>query len=293
MGLQKYWRDSSGNVFWVNASGQTASMPGDWRKIGSTEYGHSAIIDTVWQTNFEEQFTIDSKVHDIVKKLESMRPQETLSHTSVGLAAHFQDGHQNIPDTCYYHHIKEPLRRELLLLICSLLIRSPANRFAYENAPLIAGLPPNQDVGKINMRAIYKSAKKICRLGKASNQYFVLLHSPEKRFVFGDGALDWLTESVMTNRLHGQALIALTPSICIYVTTPLAMGSSINCASLIATSFMVDQVNEIIQIYSKERLFYCGPPPRLSENFLANQFLAHRVKHDPFLASLDKIAGLA
>jgi len=55
---------------------------------------------------------------------------------------------------------------------------------------------------------------------------------------------------------------------------------------------MVDSVNEITQIYSKDKLYFLGRSPKLSDAFRQAQFLEHREKTDALIEMLGEIAGI-
>ena len=55
---------------------------------------------------------------------------------------------------------------------------------------------------------------------------------------------------------------------------------------------MVDWVNDITQIYSKDKLFFLGNPPKITDAFRQRQFLEHKEKTDALIDMLDEIAGI-
>jgi hypothetical protein len=55
---------------------------------------------------------------------------------------------------------------------------------------------------------------------------------------------------------------------------------------------MVDWVNDITQIYSKDKLFFLGKPPKITDAFRQRQFLEHKEKTDALIEMLDEIAGI-
>lgn len=152
--------------------------------------------------------------------------------------------------------------------------------------------PPDEEVGKANMRQNYLAAKKLCETGRLSHQFFVIIHSRFKKFVFGDGSLDWLTGSLMMERVDGRALIPLTPNICVYFCTPRSMRPTMNCASFSAAPWMVDRINDIVQIYAGERIFFLGAPPEIKDSFRQKQFLEHKERTDYLIEMLDEVAGI-
>ena len=245
-----------------------------------------------WETNFESDFDIDNEVHVIVDRLKSLKPYGRIPSEFLGLLKLLFRKDKSLRDMCKFYDLNEQLHRSLLLLMHSLLIRSPAKRYRYEHYPGMIGLPPDENVGKANMSQNYAIAKRLCRNGFTSNQYFILLHSPLKKFIFGDGSLDWLTDGLIAGRISGRAIVSLTPFLCVYFCTPMRMHPSPNCASLSVAPWVVDWINEITQIYSKDKLFFLGKAPILTNEFRGRKFLEHETKADELIDMLDKIAGI-
>lgn len=292
VGLQSYWADRAGCVSWIEPDGRIGRKRFDNRKIGLKIHGHTIFRGTVWEANFEDDFDIDNEVHRVIPALQGMKPLGRTPKELFTLIKVLSKNDRSLRDLCKFYHLEEELHRNLLLLFHSLLIRSPGNRSRYEGCPRMIDLPPDEEAGKGNMVQNYRIAKKICQQGPISNQYFVLLHSPLKKFIFGDGSLDWLTSGLLANRISGRALLPLTPHLCVYFCTPTSMRSTPNCASLSVAPWMVSWVNDITQIYSKERLFFLGRPPKITDAFRQHQFLEHKEKKDALIDMLDEIAGI-
>ncbi|WP_210168344.1 hypothetical protein [Devosia sp. Root685] len=288
VGLQSYWSDRNGDVSWIDPDGSVGKKKSANRQIGYKIHGHTMLRGGVWETNFESDFDIDDQVHDIIAYLRQLSP---LGHTLSEFMALLRLGlkkDRKLADLCKIHHISDQRSRDLLLLLYSLLIRSPSNRFKNASFPSHFGLPMSDDVGKANMRQSYLLAKGACQSGVLTNRFFVVLHSDWKNFICGDGYLDWLSGSLPSVR--GRALIPLTPNLCIYVCTPRVMRKDRNCASLRAAPWMVDQINEIVQIYSKDKLFFRGRRPQLTNEFTKRQFLEHSDYSVDLLDMFDEIA---
>ena len=290
--LQHYWADKRGYVSWIEPSGKISRKQATNRKIGYKIHGHTIFRGSNWESNFENEFDIDNEVHVIVDTLKGLKPYGRTPSELIALIKLLFKKDRTLADMCHFYHLNDQLHCNLLLLIHSFLIRSPARRYRYAQYPTIAGLPPDENVGKANMSQNYASAKKLCQEGFISNQYFVLLHSPLKNFLFGDGSLDWLTDGLVSGRIDGRALVSLTPHLCVYFCTPKRMHPTPNCASLSVAPWMVDQVNEIIQIYSRDKLFFLGRAPKLTEAFQQGSFLEHKQRADVLIALLDEIAGI-
>lgn len=291
--LQRYWADKHGDVWWIEPSGKIDKKRFHNRKIGSKRHGHTMRKGKgVWETNFERDFDIDDKIHTIVSTLKTLRPLGSHLFDLTKIFSLFFKKSRSIQNGCNFYHLEEQFHRDLILLIHSLLIRSPGFRDRFERFPMQFGLPRSEDVGKANMHQNYQIAKKLCSSGLISLQSFVLLHSPFKEFICGDGYLDWLTTGIPAMKIDGRALIPLTPELCVYFCTVNSRMNHVpNCASLLAPSWMVDHVNDITQIYSGNRLFFFNNPPKVSSHFIDAQFFEHTDRSDILIDILDEIAG--
>ncbi|RYF05208.1 MAG: hypothetical protein EOO77_28640 [Oxalobacteraceae bacterium] len=290
--LQDYWADKNGEVSWIEPDEKVGKKKHRNRKIGYKIHGHTLSRGGGWpSTNFESEFDIDARVHDIVTYLVKPKPLGQSLREVVALLKCAFNKERKLLDLSKVYHIEERIGRDLLLLIYSLLIRSPSSRFKYESFPERFGLPVIEDVGKANMLQNYRMAKKLCENGVLTNRFFVLLHSDFKHFICGDGYLDWLSGELQAGRVGGRALIPLTPNLCVYICTPIAMRSDRNCASLRAPAWMVDRVNEIVQIYSRDKLFFLGRKPQLTDEFRMRQFLQHSSYSVDLFQMFDELAA--
>ena len=291
IGLQKHWADSSGDVWSIDTKGRSTKKKAKKSEFGHRRHGHTALENTHWKTNFEALFQCaDNSIEQVLFKLNFLKKKDLVISALAKLSWKIVARKVGFEDICDIHLIEEGLHRKLLLIICSLLVRSPASRFPYESSHPLGDLPPDRNIEKLNLRQAFVYARDICESGKIDHQAIVLMHCPEGRFIFGDGTLDEITDTLHIGKLRGRALIPLTPKLCVYLRTQPVTGPTYNCASLIATPWMINRVNEIVQIYSKDRLFYFGKPPSLSEYFLANQFLQLNGP-DPLLDFLDEVTA--
>lgn len=292
VGLQYYWTDNQGDVWWIEPNDSIHHKRSANRKVGYKIHGHTFLRDSPWKTNFEGEFDIDNEVPNLVKTLQSLKGIGARPSDFGYLLKLLLKRDRKLSDLCRFYDLDETVHRNLLLLIFSLLFRSPASRSRYENYPVSLGLPPNEDVGKANMRQYYRMAKKLCQEGLISNQYFVLIRSPFKKFICGDGYLDWLSGNVNLNRIDGRALVPLTPHLCIFFCTPRIMRRSPNFAAFNAAPWIVDWINDLTQIYSKDKLFFHGQPPKLTEAFREGKFFTLKKRSDALIEMLDEIAGI-
>ena len=293
--LQRYWTDKKGDVSWINSNAEVQKKRAKNRQIGKTHRGHTMDKGSVWELNFEDIFSdVDNAIPDLLNVLQSLKPFGKTPREFVKLISISLRKEKKFKDICKFYELDDDVRRSLLLLIYSLLIRSPAKRLGYENYPKMFGLERDENVGKDNMFQCYSVAKKLCENSLNSDQFFVAIHSPpySKPFLFGDGNLDWLTNNLVMNRIDGKTLVPLTPRLCVYFCTPPRGSSEPNFAAFTAAPWQVNQINDFVQIHSKNHLFFRGRKPKLMKEFEANQFLFYKDRSDMLIEMLDDIAGV-
>ena len=291
--LQTYWADRNGNVSWIGPDGRIEKKKAKNRKIAYKSHGHTLFKGGSWETNFEREFaSADDQIHRTIEAIKKLKPLGSTPNEFFGLMKLFFKRDRHLKDMSKFYALDKDVHRSLLLLLFSILIRSPGNRSRYESYSTLIGFPPNEEVGKANLRQTYLAAKRLIETSYLSHHYFILIYSPWKKFIFGDGSLDWLTGSLMANRIDGKALLPLTPNICLYFCTPRSMRRGVNCASFSAAPWIVDWINDTTQIYSRDKLFFLGKPPQIGDVFRQRQFLEHGQKSDHLVDLLDEIAGI-
>ena len=289
VGLQRYWEDENGYVTWLDPKGELHQKKRKKRKVGYLKHGHTFLRGTAFESNFEDEFSsADNSVHRVVKQLIAFPVQEEVPSS---VAAHRTFGRskwsEEIRAGGAVSHITEDLLRDTTLLILSLLIRSPGSRALLEGYARLAGQPPNEDVGKLNMSSRFKLAKKACEWKVAPSFCFALIRSEQQRFIVGDGYYDQLSASAMGGSLRGTALVPLTPSLCVYMFSPWSYTSDENCIAFEAEADLIDAINRISQIYSGGVLYFAGGAPEITDDFRRGEFLEIAQTSIPFLEAIE------
>ncbi|NVE94474.1 hypothetical protein [Altererythrobacter lutimaris] len=292
VGLQSYWADHKGVVKSIDPDGIVGCKKFHNRQIAKKRHGHTMRLKQgVWEMNFEPEFEIDGKVHSIVKKAFDLpAPGNHISDWPRTIRSVF-NGEMMSEAACNYYTLDETSHRDLLLLMISLLTRSPACRWRLENIPKSYGLPANEDIGKLNMYHRFLQAKALCNNGLLSLQYFVALHAKTKNFIFGDGFLDSVIPGLLSGSITGRAYVPLTPNLCIYFSTANRGRPQPNFASLSAPNWVIDRINQTTQAYSRDTLFFKGRKPKLSETFTRREYLQLKFHSDSLTSRLDALAG--
>lgn len=293
VGLQRHWTDASGNVSFIDPQGRVGRKKAVNRKVAKKAHGHTVLLNGPWTTNFEPDFErADDSINAVLSSLAQYKAKGGTSFWEfLAFMSLLFKRDRKFRDICQYYEMDSRLTSSLALLICSLLIRLPARRHVYEQVSQWVGLPPDPNIGKMNMRQFFHTASRAIENGASASMFFVLIRSPWREFVYGDGVLDWMSDSLSSMHIHGRALLPLTPNLCVYVCTPMVRHGKYNCASFYAGSWIVDAVNEFTQIYSRDLLFFRSMKPKLTDHFKRGQFLTHEVKKDSFFDMLDDVVS--
>lgn len=286
--LQSYWADEHGDVSWIDPSGEIHKKKFSKRKIARKSHGHTFLRDTFWKTNYESEFShADNSVHDVLKRLNDVIKICLENDEVKKQSVNFNEQKCNIRKFCGFTCFEESFFRSLIDLVCSLALRSPNTRADFETFPTLLGLPSSEEVGKMNMSKNYKLAKRLAYVDIVGTEYITLLFSNKRTFMFGDGICHNL--AIGYGSLQGQALIAMTPWLAIHLHCAPQKRGDENCAILLATENQVQHLNHVIQIYSKEYLFFYDYPPILSTEYRRRQFLRHDHSQDPLLRKIREI----
>lgn len=117
---------------------------------------------------------------------------------------------------------------------------------------------------------------------------FALLFSEKYEFIFGDGFYSNINAS--TEDLFGlKALIPMTPHIAVVWSSPMAYRSHPRLISIHADKETVEIVNNSVQVYSKEYLFFRSQMPYLSNDFKRCEHRVYDHKTDPVDRLIDSL----
>lgn len=291
--LQRYWENRAGEVSWIDPSGQITRKKVQNRKIAKKARGHRYLKGNVFEYCFEPDFSdADNSIHEVMARLRDLKPLSWATSEIFTLLRASFNNNRDLSSLSKFYTLNKKTHRQLLVLIFSLLLRSPACRDKFENYPAIFGLPKNDDIGKINMSQYYKTVCDLVERSRLSNQFFVIIRSPWKEFIFADGLLDGISDNLFANRINGRALVPLSPEICVYFCATSRMASGSNVATFTAARWQVNWINDLMQIYAKNHLFFRSRPPKLTEEFKRKQFLQLEYHRDELIDELDKLAGV-
>lgn len=280
-GLQRLWVNQEGYVSCIKPTGEVDQKSLSKRSKGFAHKrgGHKITLEnSPWNHTFEPEFDeCDNNGPPILKHLGEKLPGK---------------------DQELFDLVSESNTANTLVLLCfSLLIRSPAFRYRHSQAGEAFGLGYNEETGKANISHFWSHAKDIdltkCNLGK-----LLLLQSDEAEFCFGDGLYDtvftrplgWRYQGTqLVADLVGEALVPLLPNLCAYLCFKRnGLGTTTHLVQVNAAS--VTGVNDLTQIYSKERLFFRKLPPALTAEYRRGEYSSVSQKSLPLITELRGIA---
>lgn len=279
MSLSRYWTNEKGRIGRITPNDRAKFIsPKGIAKIGD---GHNILFDepSPWESTFEDDFdSSDSDFPGVVDWLGALTQQHT-------------DGGEIQSHESYRTH--DAADEDLSLLtscLSSLVVRSPR----YRNAMTSAAESFRGPLGKKELKrlAAFNLLHKQEGLSKALGHRgkFVVLFSQESEFIFGDGFYNNIPHDVVVVGSL-RILAPITPSIAVLFARPLQFAVEPRLMTRLVNMKEVHSINETVQIYSKDYLFFRTDRPELSEHFAQNEHLTFE-EGDPVDAWISDIPGV-
>ncbi|MGZ5782841.1 MAG: hypothetical protein ACXWI3_05690 [Croceibacterium sp.] len=256
--VSEYWADPDGGVHWLQANGEVRrATPNNFGVIGNghlIKLGDDPAVGSVWDTSFEAEFQApDSNFPRIIEWLNSLDRCDPPFDRPIRSRV-----------------LPQPATDEqfsaLIECLVSLAARSPMYR---ETAASLAehyrGPLPERErnvlIGANIQRTLRNAVRNLGDRGKA-----MVIFSPEREFVFGDGFFHNLTIQG-EHWHHPKMLVPLTPWISVLFTRPMGYRPDPRLVTLVASPVETDELNYVIQIYARNALFYRSECPKIDEAF--------------------------
>jgi len=268
-------------VNWLLPSGEVRSIPpkelGLVRNGHHIKYGANPNESTAWDQSFESEFdSADSNFPTVIAWLESL-PRESrfgkrLRERFLPLSASDEDLYRLVEG------------------IVSLAVRSPMNRaMAVQFSDDFGPLPPamRESVRGLNMRDMQRLAvQSIGTRGK-----FVVLYSPEKEFIFGDGFFHNITTPNFVPYAP-EILAPITPNLSVLYVRPLEYGVEPKLTSFVIDESEANILNDVVQVYSKDAVFFRSEKPNIIDAFGSNQHQRYSHPGNPIANLIHTIPGV-
>lgn len=266
-GLSRHWKDDQGAVHRIDPSGRVVdSTP---KQFGQITDGHNILPAQrgPWDTTIEDFFDFpDQSMPSIVEWLSSLARKET-NHDDAGRVSFAIESEQRELDVL----------RECIL---SLIIRSPRYRNNQSDfVESLRGELPKKELKTIVAANLNQKYGNLVEQSKGVGK-FVALYAQKAEFIFGDGVYSNI--NAVTEGLHGlKVAVPLTPEVAVLWSSPMASRDDPRLIGSYATDEMVHKINDSVQVYSKESLFFRTNPPRILEAFSMGQHRVYTARNDP------------
>jgi hypothetical protein len=273
--LSKLWANDCGSLtqLWWDGK-EVCSQPATFGAITNAhhiKFGH----DSPWNSTFEHAFQYADEVFpDLAHWLRN------LDIKRVGKRASFQKRFRA-------QRLSLERRRQLAECLSSLIVRSPAsrNKIRITAEEHRAGLPDQRASKTLIAASIYRGKDAIRRAFESAGK-FVVLRTESEEFIFGDGFLHNFhvePECIFPVRclvpvLPTVSVLYVQPSAIIYRTHP-------ELSTILLRREEVAILNDIVQIYSRDFVFYRNDKPRVIDEFSRHEFLEFE-DDPPALATL-------
>lgn len=257
------WADEKGGVHWLLTDGsERRAKPASFGVIGNGHFiklGSTPGEPTPWDQNFETEFQkADEHFPAVIDWLEGLVYEPRFGRAR-------RDRFVPQPSS-------DELFGRLVESLTSLAIRSPMTRSAAVSLPerLRGSLPEweRNSLIAVNMRHMHRRAVEAFGVrGKA-----IAILSPDREFIFGDGFYHNLGSPAMAP--HAPRILApLTPRLAVLYARPMQYRPEPRLSTLVIEADEADALNQVVQIYGAQAVFYRSEKPVLTDEFRAGKHL--------------------
>ena len=280
--ISKLWANEDGIVHRITSNGYV--QPISPNKLARISDGHNIVVGkegSPFDGTFEHEFDdADTWFPAVVNWLDGLK-----HHTPTEIP--FQSG----------YYFPQNSEREQLSRLCvclvSLAIRSPT--FRNETTLLINSLMQSYKPGKKELKTIM-AANMVGKLKETSESLFgsgkfIVLFSDSVEFIFGDGFYHNISMNGVRCSPDVRILMPLTPTMAVLYVRPMVLTPEPRIMTRLAERDLVELINETVQVYSREYLFYRSDKPELREFFVRGEHLVYST-NDPIDNLVDSIPGV-
>jgi hypothetical protein len=281
--VSEYWADAEGGVHWLSPDGTVRrSTPNNFGVIGnghSIKMGSGSSPESWWDSSFEAEFqNADSSFPRLIEWL------STLDHCSPPFDRPLESRIMAQPVT-------DEQFRMLFECIVSLAARSPMHReravgLAENLREPLAERERNALIGYNIRYALRNAMRNFSNYGKA-----MVIYSPEREFIFGDGFFHNLTTQG-EHWYNPQILVPLTPWMSVLFAKPITFGSEPRLMTVVTSADETSILNDVIQVYSRNMIFYRSEKPMIREEFMSGKHMIFRDHVNPVSELIHKIPGI-
>lgn len=282
-GVSERWKNADGMAHWLKPNGETVTAPP--KNFGVIGNGHFIKLGqkpedvTPWDENFEKVF---QKADDDFPRLIDWME---------GLERKLEADPRDVAGRYLAQTADDATLAALTESVVSLAVRSPMNRQAACGlAEKFRGPLPSRERNSIiglNMRLTQRRVSDVI----GSRAKFCVIFSPQREFIFGDGFFSNIRspgEGLMTHRV----LAPITPNLAVLIVRPQQCRPDPRLVTLVATPAEVDAMNQAVQIYARDALFYRSERPEVTDAFRQQTHLLYAHPGNPLESLIHTLPGV-
>ncbi len=284
--MSQHWKNEDGMVHWLLPDGAVkASFPENFGCIGNGHYikvGNKPGETTPWDENFEPIFhNADKDFPSVISWLQSLERRNA------------KDA-KTLTDRFIPQNITNKQIAPLVESIVSLAIRSPMQReTAVRTAEAVRGgerLPEweRNSIIAMNMRDSHQRA--VSQIGTRGK--FSIFYSPEREFIFGDGFFHNVRSPVQYQLNSYKMLVPITPEISVLYACPSQYTTEPRLFTIVITPKEADTLNNMVQIYSRNSLFYRSEKPTIIPDYEGAEHMECVDENNPVDTLISAIPGV-
>lgn len=281
--MSAHWADGNGCVHWVLPNSEVRYAPP--KNFGVIGNGHHIKLapkqeeGSPWDTSYEAEFQgADSCFPSLITWL------ETLERGNIDI---------DEPLASRFHPVEASDEEIVRLVTCivSLAIRSPMNREAAVSLAesLRGGISERERNCLIGMNIRHDQRQVVGSLGTRGK--FVAVFSLEREFVFGDGFFHNLRSPAGTAQL-ARMFVPVTPNIGVLFAQPTRYRTQPRLCTLRIRADEADELNQAIQLYSGNAVFYRNDQPTILDVYRCGRHLVYENSDNPVDRLILNIPGV-
>lgn len=258
--LSEHWRAPDQMVSVIRPNGDVLrARPG---AFGGITNAHHIKKGYPWDSTFEHIFNKpDSDINDFVSWIFTLE------------ASRAESNHPMI-ERILAQPLPQERQQQMARIVASLLARSPRVRYAIKlGAEYFReqfGLTdPTADKNLIagNQRGLYDAYRKLME----NSGRWAILFSDSMEFIAGDGFLHNFPASVDGLNSGKKLVLPILPTTAIIYMFPMGYPTNPKLVTLRVDNDEVEQLNDLVQIYSRDLLFFRSEQPVISDAFRCGQ----------------------
>lgn len=268
--LSRFWADKDGNAHRISWDGKEVSAtPYNFGGVKNAHHIKMADIPTVWDENYEPKFgNIDGRFPSLVRWIESLGFVANTDNLPLSQRAQPQPVTDEQFYTCAECAVSIAVRNPAFRNRIRLTVQSfRGSSIGEDELDRLIGLN-QRDCQNLYMQAIGTRGK------------IAILVSKNSEFIFGDGFFHNFT-STSTAPMTPRLILPLTPNYAVFYTKPVQFLSEPRLVTISLRRDEVQFLNDTVQVYSKDAVFYRTERPSLLSEFTQREFLEYRYNSHP------------